>query len=229
MEYKKAIIRILDAQGEKSRDISVLFNPSEYTMEKENEFASIGIPGLESPILQFIRGGQETLSMELFFDSYEHGQDVRNYMDQITNLLNIDGNINAPPVITFIWGKLSFTSVLKRATRKFTMFLPDGIPVRATMNVTFQKYQKDEETANNRPGSPDNTRIYSVNEGDSLWSLSDRFYGSPGQWRKIADKNKIDNPMELISGTQIAIPPANSSNSRIKNNRMCLARHNQYL
>jgi LysM repeat protein len=217
MDYKKAVIRILDAQGEKSRDISVLFNPSEYTLEKENEYASIGIPGLESPILQFIRGGQETLSMELFFDSYEQKRDVRDYTDQITGLLKIDRNIRAPPLLKFIWGKLSFTSVLKRATRKFTMFLPDGTPVRATMNVTFQKYQTDDATEEIDSGSADKTRIYTVNEGDSLWRLSARFYGSPGMWRKIADKNQFEDPLKLNSGTRIVIPPTDSANAGRKN------------
>jgi nucleoid-associated protein YgaU len=217
MDYKKAIIRILDAHGVRSRDVSVLFNPSEYTLEKENEFASIGIPGLESPLLQFIRGGQETLSMELFFDSYEQRRDVRDNTDQISSLLKIDSNIKAPPVVKFIWGKLSFTSVLKRATRKFTMFLPDGTPVRATMNVTFQKYQTDEALEEIDSGSTDKTRIYTVNEGDSLWSLSARFYGSPGMWRKIADKNKFEDPLKMKSGTQIVIPPTDSANTRRKN------------
>jgi nucleoid-associated protein YgaU len=210
MEYEKAIIRILDVQGKKVRDMSVLINPSEYTMEKENEFASIGIPGSQSPLLQFTKGGLETLSMELFFDSYEDGSDVRSYTDQITDLLKIDGSINAPPVVKFIWGTLSFTCVLKRASRKFTMFLPDGTPVRSTMNVTFQKYGIDEEAADNRPGSPNKTRVHAVNEGDSLWSLSARFYGSSGQWRQIADKNAIDDPMKLKAGMQIIIPPADS-------------------
>jgi Contractile injection system tube protein/LysM domain len=211
MAYEKAIISILDVQGKTVRNVSVLINPFEYTLEKENEFASIGIPGSQSPLLQFTRGGLETLSMELFFDSYEERGDVRRHTDQITNLLKIDGSINAPPVIRFIWGTLSFTCVLKRASRKFTLFLPDGTPVRSTMNVTFQKYGINREAADNRSGSPNKTRVHTVSEGDSLWSLSARFYGSSGLWRLIAEKNEIGDPLKLKPGTQITIPPANSN------------------
>ena len=50
---KKAIIHVLDASGGIKDEVPVKFYPSEYTLEKSNEFASINIPGLESPVLQF--------------------------------------------------------------------------------------------------------------------------------------------------------------------------------
>ncbi len=48
------------------------------------------IPGLGSPILQFVRGGARTLSMELLFDSYEQNRDVREQTDKIYGLLGIE-------------------------------------------------------------------------------------------------------------------------------------------
>src|SRR5215468_95857 len=60
---------------------SVLFNPEEYTLNKDNNFASQAIPGLSGPILQFVHGNMRTLEMELFFDTYDTDtlpkQDVR--------------------------------------------------------------------------------------------------------------------------------------------------------
>lgn len=58
-------------------EFEVLFNPNRYSLEKSNQIAEVGIPGLGSPILQFVRGNARTLSMELFFDTYEQQQDVR--------------------------------------------------------------------------------------------------------------------------------------------------------
>ena len=89
-ELKKAVIHVLDARGNKKNEVPVLFYPSEYSMEKSNEFANINIPGLESPLLQFSRGGLETLSMDLFFDTYETRKDVRKYTNKIVDLLKID-------------------------------------------------------------------------------------------------------------------------------------------
>ena len=38
------------------RVIPVQFNPTEYTLAKGAQIAEIAIPGIDSPILQFVRG-----------------------------------------------------------------------------------------------------------------------------------------------------------------------------
>lgn len=206
-ELKKAIIQILSPL--RCDDVPVLFYPSDYTIEKSNEFASINIPGLESPLLQFTRGGLATLSMDLFFDSYEEGRDVREYTDKITNLLNIAPDIHAPPVLKFIWGNLNFTCVLSRVSKKFTMFKSDGTPVRATLNVTFSEYKTTIELLEREKQSSDRTKVYVTIQGDSLWAIAAREYGDPRLWRPIASENKIQNPRILQAGKTIVIPPLN--------------------
>src|SRR3954451_24043483 len=47
----------------------VQFNPTEYTLEKSVQLAEIAIPGLDSPLLQFVRGQNERLTLDLFFDT----------------------------------------------------------------------------------------------------------------------------------------------------------------
>ena len=39
----------------------VLFNPEEYTLSKDNNFAQIAVPGLRAPLLQFVSGNMQTL------------------------------------------------------------------------------------------------------------------------------------------------------------------------
>lgn len=204
-KLKKAFIQVFDAYGKvKDEVIPVLFNPSEYTMEKSNEFASINIPGLESPMLQFSRGNLETLTMDLFFDSYEENKDVRDYTGKITDLLKIAPDIHAPPVLKFVWGSLNFTCVLSRVSKNFTMFRSDGIPVRATLSVTFNEYRTEMRIPLE---SSDRTKTYTIKQGDSLWAIAAREYGDAAFWRHIADKNRIENPRLLEIGREITIPP----------------------
>lgn len=208
-KLKKAFIQVLDAQGTVKEEIPVLFNPGDYSMEKSNEFANINIPGLESPLLQFVRGGLETLSMDLFFDtySYEKSTDVREYTNKIVNLLKIDPAIHAPPVLKFVWATLDFTCVLSRVTKKFTMFRSDGTPVRATLTVTFNEYKTETSIMENPTESSDRTKHYVLQEGDSLWLIAAKEYGDPTMWRAIAESNKIDNPLGLEIGKEIVVPP----------------------
>ena len=48
--------------------LTIDYTPEEYTLNNENTFAVQNIPGLGSPIVQFVNGAQRTLEVELFFD-----------------------------------------------------------------------------------------------------------------------------------------------------------------
>ena len=133
----------------------VIFNPAEYSLEKGNQFASAALPGLSNPILSFVNGDADTLTMELFFDTYTNkgGSDVRIETSKISRLLEIDPDLHAPPPVRFVWGPLSFRAVIERLSQRFTMFREDGVPVRATLNVTFKEYTNDRGTARRQPAS----------------------------------------------------------------------------
>ncbi|MCL7412014.1 MAG: LysM peptidoglycan-binding domain-containing protein [ANME-2 cluster archaeon] len=205
---KKAHIIVLNLQGKKKDVIPVCFNPADYSLDKSNQYQDTSIPGLQSPVTQFVSGGAQTLTLELFFDTYEKQKDVREYTKKIDALVNIDPDIHAPPVCKFVWGGLEFKAVVEKVTKKFTMFLSDGIPVRATLNLTFKEYKTVEEQLQEiRRQSSDRTKVRTVHEGDSLWSIAAVEYGDQGEWRHIARANKIVNPRILLPGTLLEIPP----------------------
>lgn len=94
MPLKKAMI-IVD-RGNKEDRIEVMFNPSQYSMESGNKYAWHTIPGLSMPVGQFVSGETSTLSMEIFFDTYEKGTDVREHTKKIAGLLDVDKDLHAP-------------------------------------------------------------------------------------------------------------------------------------
>jgi nucleoid-associated protein YgaU len=203
--------------------VTFLFNPKELTVEKSNQFAEVDIPGLSSPIFQFVRGNARSVTMDLFFDTYEDGTDVRSYTDKITGwdagsmlsnlpgaakgLMDIDSDLHAPPICLFIWGAFVFQCIIERVSKRFTMFLPEGIPVRATLSVTLKEYKEvDIQIKELDQRSPDVTKRWTVKQGDSLWSIAVKEYGDPADWRLIAGANGIDNPRIIKTGTDLVIP-----------------------
>ena len=199
--------------------VTVMFNPTEYTLNQDNNFASMGIPGLSGPLIQFVHGNARTLEMELFFDTYEEnrqgtsnvvnhaGDDVRGQVQKVVGLLEIDPTTHAPPVVEFHWSSLHFTCVVTRASQKFTMFLPSGTPVRATVQVTFQEYINAAlEDTNIRRETADYTKRHLVLQGETLASIAALHYGDPSQWRPIAARNYIDDPRSLNAGLLLQIP-----------------------
>ena len=198
--------------------VEVMFNPEEYSLSKDNNYAQQAIPGLSAPILQFVNGNMQTLEMELFLDTYESnrsnnrvlnqaGSDVRVLTRKITNLMNIEPTTHAPPVILFTWGSLSFTCVLARVTQRFIMFMPNGLPVRARLSVTFNEFRNvDQEAKEIKRETADFTKFYSVAQGETISGIAGKVYGNPKVWRAIALRNRIENPRTLATGMRLVIP-----------------------
>src|SRR5277367_4250684 len=84
---KKAILVVVSPPSNPSTIIQLCFNPTEYQRSKANTFAEIGIPGLESPPIQYVRGEAEKLTVELLADTSDTLADVRKrYTDPIREL-----------------------------------------------------------------------------------------------------------------------------------------------
>jgi LysM repeat protein len=185
----------------------VMFNPEEYSLNKDNNFAAQAIPGLSSPILQFVHGGLRTLDMELFFDTTDDQTDVRGQTNLITNLLVIDSTLHAPPPLEVDWGTLSFSCVLAKASQKFLKFLPSGIPCRARLNVTFNENldAATQVTAANLQ-TADFTKVHLTKAGDTLSSIAGQLYEDASQWRPIALANGLADPRAIVPGQELQIP-----------------------
>ena len=184
---------------------AVMFNPEEYSLDKANSFAEIGIPGVEAPPIQYVRGNLRTLQMELFFDTYEQQSDVRVFTQQIAGLLEKDPIAKVPPVLLFSWGRLNFKCVLESLNQKFIMFLSDGTPVRARLSVTFKEYHKIEINIQRGLfiGPP---TLHNIIEGETLSGIAGDVLGDPAAWREIAELNNIDNPRKIPAGLPLIIP-----------------------
>jgi hypothetical protein len=213
MSLKKATIYILegpDDPGKESNKVEVMFNPNEYSLESSNRYSYQPIPGLSLPVAQFVNGESATLTMELFFDTYEKKEDVRNHTKKITGLLDVDKDLHTPPLIRFVWGSLTFKGIVERVSSRFTMFLESGTPVRATLNVTFREVQSITEQFKRIPRqSADRTKQRTVRQGESLWHIAAQEYDDPGLWREIARANGIEDPRRIEPGTVLKIPRLN--------------------
>lgn len=187
--------------------IAVLFNPQEYSLVREINYAQAQIPGLSAPVLQFVSGNAQSLEMELLADSYEAQDDVRKITSKIVDLMNIQPSTHAPPPLLFAWGSLAFSCVLSRATQRFILFAASGVPVRARLQVTFTEFRnKDLEVKEIKRETADYSRFCVVVQGDTLSAIAGRVYENPKLWRPIALRNGIDDPRRLRPGLRLIVP-----------------------
>lgn len=226
----KATITVLDGQFA-GVVIPVLFNPNEYTFEKSNSYKSTPVPGLASPLLQFVNGENSTLSMDLFLDDYTDPRGPTSKllpepaplmarMLAISRLLDIDRDLHAPPPVRFNWGPMDFSAVIEKVTRKVTMFHPSGIPARVTLTITFKEYRTlRQQLEDPRRESADKTKRRVVVGKDALWLIAAREYDDAKEWTRIAEANDLDDPREIEPGDWLQVPPIENPNETAGNAR----------
>jgi nucleoid-associated protein YgaU len=211
MALEKLKIQAETAPGEFDDRMTALFNPSAVTIEKRVQWSDGAVAQRDVPAVQHTHGHAAVLTIDLFFDTYEEAGDVRQHTDRIVRLTTVEGhgNMHRPPVCRLLWGRsgVFFQGVLVGLTQRFTMFLEDGAPVRATLGCVFKEWRdaQDEARRQNKQ-SVDVAKTWTVRRGDSLATIATREYHDPARWRVIAEANAIVDPLDLAPGRVLLLP-----------------------
>lgn len=202
---------------------SVLFNPSEYSLEESNSWEEQARER-QKPELQFTGQSLRKLSMELFLDTYEQRADVRIYTGKMSNLLMVtidDGNNGKrPPKVQLDWGDADpnahnpvfpFICVLASLRQQFTLFTGEGVPVRAKLSVSFTEYITPAEQQQQQPRRNSfPVQTYTIRAGDTLSAIAATVWKDPSRWRLLADANRVRNPRLLEPGMTLVVPAIES-------------------
>jgi hypothetical protein len=133
-------------------EIEVYFNPKEITIDKPVPWQKHKNVEGDAPTLEFTAAEPKTLSCELMFDMFEERGDVyETYISQLETLALIDDTHKRPPLCTFTWGSKMpnggggarvFKGVVESLNVKYTLFLPDGTPCRATVTLKMKQAER---------------------------------------------------------------------------------------
>jgi hypothetical protein len=222
--------------------VEVQFNPPEYTFEKTAKFGEVSLNGLDSPILQFVRGESEKLTLELLFDGTSEpagggllgelgvgvggggGQPktVAERVDVFYRMVKVSGNLHTPPLVRVTWGQAfpgavtseskaptpAFDAVVETVNRHYTLFDPDGKPLRCIVGLTLREYRTlHEQLTELNLMTADHTRLHTVREGETLSKIAYDAYKDAARWRVIATANDLPDPTDLTPGQALDLPP----------------------
>ncbi|HEV7757781.1 MAG TPA: hypothetical protein VGO78_02290 [Acidimicrobiales bacterium] len=218
----------------RTRQVQALFNPAEISISRSISYEQkrVASKGETFDLEQEFRSVEAaTLSIELFFDSYEarddaswsraaaslltptnpfqtgDATDVGKLTNRIAQLAVPDRELHRPPVCHLSWGSFDiFDGVLTNLDQRFTMFLGDGTPVRATLSCTFVEARTEAHSRASELHSADVAKTRLLRRNDTLQSIAADEYNDPGLWRLIARANAIVNPRDLKPGTVLMIP-----------------------
>jgi hypothetical protein len=202
------------------RPFTVWINPASYTHDFTICYSDRQAQGSNGPSPIYNRVGQETISFDLLFDATGvipppipgtpvPSDGVAGLIEAFVALVvTVKGTIHRPNYLKLSWAQLQFQCVLSKLNINYTLFKPNGTPIRAKVGVTFLSFASEKQlAAEANKSSPDLTHLVTVVAGDTLPALCHRIYGSSTYYLKVAAHNRLIDFRELKPGTRLVFPP----------------------
>jgi hypothetical protein len=161
--------------------------------------------------IEFVLDGTQT--MEGYVDQYKK-MEVHKQIEAFTNCVyKYEGKIHRPRFLILRWGsEIRFPCVLSHLDINFSLFHPNGNPLRAKITATFLKYETEKAvTAAAKMSSPDLTHQRRVKQGDRLDLMTYKIYNTPNYFLQVARANNLGTVRRLKPGIEMFFPPLNKN------------------
>ncbi|WGH75703.1 hypothetical protein P8625_00645 [Tenacibaculum tangerinum] len=192
---------------------TVMLNPESVKWNRAIEYTKQQSLDAMAPSQKYKSAPAEQLSFDIVIDCTGIVDGKRTSMSkEITALESIvytyNGKIHRPNFVKVQWGDISFNCVLTSLNTSYTLFKPDGSPLRAKISLSFDSYYSYKKRKKlESKSSPDMTHLVEVVEGDSLPQLCNRIWNSPDYYIQVAAYNKLNKFRQLTGGQQLIFPP----------------------
>lgn len=225
-KLEKLIIRSFanrDFSGEDSkRKFVTPINPETFTKNYKvaaDTQRGHGSPGAE---VKYKSTAPEELKLEFILDGTRtmegYGGDNKEYINkpvekQLKDFLkcayNMDGKIHRPRFLIVFWGsEIDFRCVLSNVDINYTLFEPDGRPLRVKISATFLKHKSREELiAETKLSSPDLTHRKQIKQGERLDFLTYDIYNESKYFLQVGKVNDLTSIRNVKPGREIYFPP----------------------
>lgn len=223
MSGQKTLLKISGCTVAENGSISVdsarpvfeaLVNPSGYGHDFSIKYAKNQTLGQAGNEAKFHASQPQKLSLkELILD----GTGVipgtkKTVKEQVQNLRNTIytyvGSKHETPIVQIVWGSLIFYGRAEGMKFDYTLFKPNGEPLRAKITLNFVEYISPGEMEKKKAASsPDLTHLITVKAGDTLPLLCDRIYRDSGYYMEVARINGLSSFRNLQPGTTLKFPP----------------------
>ncbi len=127
----------------------------------------------------------------------------------MNTVYNMNGEIHRPHFLKVHWGDgFKFPCILSNLDLNYTLFKPNGDPLRIKVSATFLNYvAQKERVARERKRSPDLTHVRLVKAGDRLDWMTEQIYNNPKYITQIARANNLTTFRKIKPGIELVFPP----------------------
>lgn len=201
-----------------SKPFEVQVNPESFSISYNVEYGGNQAKGTSSFNPKWEKNPPRKLSFEILFDATGaipgDSERVAVQINQLDSMLfKAQSKGHRPNYLQIEWGALVFNCCLENMTVNYKLFAPNGEPLRATVNASFQEVVRRELYIRElNAQSTDVTHVFNVKPSDSLPLLTEKVYGDSSHYISIAQANKLVQFRNLAPGMSIIFPPLKNSN-----------------
>lgn len=219
--YKdSAYLKLIAIEGQKlTNPYELQINPESYTHDHTASYLPLKASEKPGQTTRFSDLSPETISFNFYMDATgaiptkpdiePKPFDLTLAIKQFKTLIyTYNGEIHSPNYLKLVWGRMNFRCRLTSMNIDYTLFKPNGQPLRVKITVKFQEFlSPDFIVKMERSSSPDLTHTRTVTAGDTLPLMCANIYGSPDYYLKVAQFNKMTHFRILEVGSTIVFPP----------------------
>lgn len=204
----------------------VQFNPETYTDTTEFKYDDAeGAPGSNGKEAKYSHTSPKKYSFELMLDGTgvspapmpagafdalapSSGLSVVAQVELFKATVGFSGNIHRPRFLMLLWGRLVAVTALESFSLAYKLFSPAGLPLRATLSVTFREHTpKGFGEFLKNLASPDIHHAHQVLDGEHLTRIVHGVYKDPAYYLAVAEENHLDTVRHLKPGSILHLPP----------------------
>ncbi len=192
----------------------VMLNPDSIKWQRAIEYNEVQAPDSSSASQKYKSSPSDKMNFDIVIDCTGIVKPDRTKMkDEIDELEKIvftyNGDIHRPNFVKIQWGAdIEFKGVLTSFDTNYTLFSPDGSPLRAKISLGFSQYISPSTTEKmDGKKSPDVTHRVTVEEGVTLPQLCYRIWKDDLRYVQVSRYNSLNKFRNLKGIKRLIFPP----------------------
>jgi len=117
-------------------------------------------------------------------------------------LYDMNSEAHEPNYMKIVWGNFTFFGRLTSLDYKYTLFKPNGAPLRVKITLNFNGSREDNEMK-----SPDLSRVHILKDGETIPLLCEEYYNDSSYCLDVARVNCLSTFRNIKPGTSLLFPP----------------------
>lgn len=191
----------------------VLINPDSMKFSRKVSYTKDAVLGRSANVSRFDGHAPSNLSFNFVLDgtgvAYDKTESVEDTIKRFEQVVyKYIGGIHQPNPLKVSWGNFSFNCKVETLDYEYSLFAPNGEPLRVKVSVSFVNHiTREKEQKESNKNSPDLSHVIVLKAGESIPQWCNTIYGDASYCTDVARHNGLNGFRNVKPGTRLLFPP----------------------